>query len=90
MADASWEPRKPFLKKLTLAWVIIVVLSVVIFYRPSCPAGYTPDQAKGANCIVGANTGFGLMLLYVVLPLTLTVMGLWGLVLFYKFKKPRK
>lgn len=81
MADKpTWEPRKPFVKKLTWIWLGLVLLTILIFYRPGCEKG-------SVSCDANTNTVMYLVFLYVILPLSLLLIGLWGLIIYYKLKK---
>ncbi|HSH18012.1 MAG TPA: hypothetical protein VK978_01375 [Candidatus Saccharimonadales bacterium] len=53
--------RRAFLYGTVLA-VVVTVLLFSAMNAPQCPDGYTPEQIKASDCIVGANIGIGLLI----------------------------
>jgi hypothetical protein len=81
------HPRNLLL--LTLAWLLMAILTVtVLINNPECPEYYTQAQVDAEGCVVGANIGAGLLVQFVMLPLTVILLIGWGSRLFGKKSKP--
>ncbi len=80
------RPRNLLL--LTLGWLIMAILTVaVLINNPECPEYYTQAQIDAEGCIVGANVGAGILVQFVMLPLTAILVVGWWSSLFNKTRK---
>jgi Na+/phosphate symporter len=81
------KPDKHLLYLVTGVWFALVVLSLTSFNPPQCPDHYTQAQVDAAHCIVGANIGLGLVVFFVIVPLTALVAVLWAASLTHRRRK---
>ncbi len=64
---------------LTSVWLALTVFTFTIMNPPQCPDSYTQAQIDSANCIVGANIGLGIFIMFIFVPLSVILIGLWSI-----------
>jgi preprotein translocase subunit YajC len=87
MCDNVHTMKRKLLYTLSSLWLLLVLFVFTILNPARCPHDYTQAQVDSSGCIVGANIGLGLMVLFVILPLTFMLAVAWIFVLRGKRKK---
>lgn len=81
-------PKQIKLYSLILAGLLLVF---IFFNQPQCPDNYTQEQIDASRCIVGANIGLGMFILF-IWPVFIVTLGLLIRALYKQYAglKPKK
>src|SRR3989344_8983376 len=78
------------LSAITGLLLALILLVFTVFNLPQCPDYYTQQQVDASSCIVGANIGLGLLIIFVLIPLVFFVGFLWALAIYRATRKRSK
>ncbi len=64
----------------------MILLALTVFNPPQCPDYYTQAQVDASNCIIGANIGLGIVLVFIlpVILITAAILGVHFMFLAYR------
>lgn len=66
--------------------LVLIIIALKFLNPPQCPDHYTQEQVDASNCIVGANIGLGLILIFIG-PVLIVILGLLALAAYRQIKK---
>lgn len=76
----SYKPiRRKTLVILTVVWLLTFIYTFTLGNPPQCPLDYTQAQVDASNCIIGANIGAGMLVMFVLVPLFVILLGSWAI-----------
>lgn len=73
----------------TAAWLGFIIVAVLVLNPPQCPESYTQEQIDASGCIIGANIGLGIVMMFVA-PVFIVVVGLLALAGYRHLRKSAK